>query len=103
MTVEIADGEVRVSGNKCKKGEAYGKSEAVEPMRILTSTVRTKGLAVQMVPVRTDKPVPRSRLTEAMKIIRSIRIEKPVKAGEIILERFLGLEVNLVATRSISS
>ncbi|WP_255803292.1 DUF1667 domain-containing protein [Treponema denticola] len=39
MSVKIENENISVSGNKCPKGLSYGKSEAVCPMRILTSTI----------------------------------------------------------------
>ncbi|MGA1869562.1 MAG: DUF1667 domain-containing protein [bacterium] len=95
-------GEISVQGNECKKGARYGIEEATHPVRILTSTIRTSGLSVAMLPVRTDKAIPKSRLFEGMEEIRLIQVNKPVQAGEILKPNFLGIEgVNLIATRSI--
>lgn len=102
LTVEIVDGEVRVSGNKCPKGAAYGKAEEVDPSRVLASIVRANGLEIKMVPVRTDKPIPRSRIKEAMKLIRTLEIDNPVKLGDVVAEKFLGLDVNLISTRTVA-
>lgn len=101
LTVETgADGAVvKVAGNKCPKGIGYAIAETVSPVRILTATVPAEGLAVRMVPVRTDKPIPKARLMEAMEMVRMFRVTQPVKAGEAIVRDLLGLEANLIATR----
>lgn len=91
---------VRVSGNKCPKGEGYAASEVEHPARTLTSAVLAKGLRLKMVPVRTDKPIPKDKLKEAMQEIRKICIDHPVKCGESIRKDFLGLGVDLIATRT---
>ena len=78
----------RVTGNKCIKGKKYAYTEIEHPMRVLTTTVATKGLAVPMLPVKTDKPIPKKLLLKAMNTIRKIRIKKPVKAGDIVIEKF---------------
>ncbi|MCX5668160.1 MAG: DUF1667 domain-containing protein [Candidatus Omnitrophica bacterium] len=93
---------VRVSGSECPKGEKYAIQEIENPARILTSAVLAQGLSLKMVPVRTDKPIPKSKIMEAMGEIKKIRLKSPVKAGFVIVENFLGLSVNLLATRSIS-
>ena len=93
---------VKVKGNKCPKGEEYAKAEMENPVRILTSTVVSKGLSLKMVPVRTDKPIPKAKIQDAMNEIRKIRTEKSVHPGDIIIENFLGFGVNLVATREVS-
>ncbi len=93
---------VKVSGNECPKGEKYAIQETENPMRILTSAVLAEGLELKMVPIRTDKPIPKKRLAEAMEEVKKIRLKSPVKTGSVIVENFLGLSVNLLATRSAS-
>jgi hypothetical protein len=34
------DGEIRVSGNQCEKGDTYGREELLAPKRVVTATVR---------------------------------------------------------------
>jgi len=93
---------VRVSGNECPKGEKYAVQEIENPTRILTSAVLTEGLSLKMVPVRTDKPIPKPKLMEAMDEVKKIRLKEPVKAGSVIVENFLNLDVNLLSTRNVS-
>jgi len=90
---------VKVDGNKCPKGERYAVSEIEDPVRILTSGVLALGLELKMIPVRTDKAIPKGRLMEAMSEIKKIRVDKSVQAGSIIAKDFLIPGVNLVATR----
>ena len=92
---------VKVTGEKCPKGRDYAVSEVENPQRVLTSTVSTSGLALKMVPVRTDRPIPKDKILEAAAEARKMKLERPVKVGEIIAENFLGLGVNLIATRGV--
>ncbi len=93
---------VKVSGEKCPKGKDYAVSEAENPQRIVTSTVSGAGLSLRMIPVRTDKSVPKARMLEAAEEIRKLKIERPVKSGEIVAANLLGLGVNLIVTRDCS-
>ncbi|MDD5347297.1 MAG: DUF1667 domain-containing protein [Candidatus Omnitrophica bacterium] len=90
----------RVSGEKCPKGAEYAKNEIQNPQRILTTAVLCDGLEVKMLAVRTDKPIPKQKLFEAMEAVRTIRVNAPVKAGETIVKDLLGLGADLVATRT---
>ncbi|HQP91707.1 MAG TPA: DUF1667 domain-containing protein [Candidatus Omnitrophota bacterium] len=91
---------VKVEGNTCPKGEKYAISEIENPLRMLTTGVLSKGLDLKIVPVRTDKPIPRSRIFEAMGEVKKILICKPVSAGQVIVKDFLGISgTNLIATR----
>lgn len=92
---------VKVSGNDCPKGQDYAVSEIENPVRIFTSTVRTKGLSLKMAPVRTDKPIPKARTQEAMDAIKKITLNKHLPAGGVIDADFLGLGVKLIVTRSV--
>ncbi len=92
---------IKVSGNKCPKGETYAQSEAENPKRVLTATVFCEGLALKFLPVRTDKPVPKSRLLDLMGEIKNISLRIPVRTGDIVKANILGLEVNLIAARSV--
>ncbi len=100
LLVDVQNGKVaKVTGNECPKGEKYAISEIENPARILTSGVLSQGLGLKMIPVRTDKPIPKSRIFDAMNEVKKIRITAPLKSGDIIVKNFLGLGVNLIATR----
>ncbi|OIO33365.1 MAG: hypothetical protein AUJ70_03385 [Candidatus Omnitrophica bacterium CG1_02_40_15] len=100
LIVDVEDGKVAmVTGNECPKGEKYAVSEIENPARILTSSVLSQGFGLKMIPVRTDKPMPKSRIFDAMNEVRKIRVTTPLKSEDIIVKNFLGLGVNLIATR----
>lgn len=102
LTVDIENCKVvKVAGHECPKGEKYAKTEIENPMRILTSAVLAEGLPVKMVSVRTDKPIPKLRLEEAMEEVKKMRLTKPVKVGEVIVKDFLGTGADLISTRSV--
>ena len=100
LSVDIENHKaVKVSGNKCPKGEIYAVSEVENPMRILTSTVIAKGLRLKMIPVRTDVPIPKAKIPQAMEEIRKVRVTKPVLQGKPIIKNLLNLKANLISTR----
>ena len=100
MTVEVGDnGEfVSVTGNTCKRGEAYAKTEVTNPTRSLTSTVKVIGGAHPVVPVKSAAPVPKGLLFECMKEINKAEIKAPVKIGDTVIENILGTGVDIIAT-----
>lgn len=100
LIIDVQDGKVvRVTGNECQKGEKYAISEIENPVRILTSSVLGQGLRLKMIPVRTHKPIPKSRIFEAMREIKKVKLERPLKAGDVIVENLMGLGINLIVTR----
>lgn len=90
-----------VTGNACERGAAYAHAELTAPVRTLTSTVCVNGGVYSRCPVKTDKPLPKELLGEAMKLLDSVCLLAPVKRGDIVLKNILGTEVNIVTTRAI--
>ena len=100
LAVEVEKGRViNVSGNMCPKGKGYALSEIENPVRVLTSTVLLEGAVLKMLPVKTDRPIPKKVLLEAMREIKKVKVSRTVRIGDVILENLLGLGVNLIAAR----
>jgi len=104
LSVDIEnDRVIKVEGNTCPKGEAYARSEIESPSRVLTSAVLAEGLALKMVPVLTDKPIPKEKLLDAMSALKKITVRRNVKAGEVIAKNLAGSGADLIATRGTGS
>lgn len=101
VTVEYDDtGVLSVTGNTCKRGDTYARTEITNPTRSLTSSVKVCGGVHPVVPVKSDKPVPKTMLFDCMKVINSVCVEAPVTLGQIIIENILDTGVNIVATNN---
>ncbi len=114
IKVEL-DGEgkiVSVTGNTCFRGKEYAESEVTNPTRTLTSTVPvyfSENAEPVMLPVRTNRPIPRGKLGEAMEIIHKTKVvsAEGVKVGGVVIADFsrkLGIEgdVDLIACKSVA-
>ena len=102
IDVELQDGRVvSMEGNKCDKGEEFILQELEEPMRILTTTVRLKGARWAMLPVRTDAPLPRRLLFQAIEELAGVELQAPVKLYDVVLKNVAGTGANIVATRNM--
>lgn len=93
---------VKTEGNTCPKGKVYAEQECVRPMRILTSTVRIIGAAERVLPVITKDAIPLDMMDTAMKEIRRVRIDAPVKVDQVIIQDLAGTGVSLIASRSMN-
>lgn len=99
VTVEYNDTEIlTITGNTCKRGEAYAKTEMTNPTRSLTSSVKVNGGIHPVVPVKSNKPVPKTMLFDCMKVINSVSVDSPVKLGQVIIENILDTGADIVAT-----
>ncbi len=100
LTVELEDKKVlSVEGYTCKRGLAYAEAECIAPMRTLTTTAAVVGGGV--VPVKTDRTIPKEMLFECMKAINEIRVPADAKLGDVVIENVLGTGANVITTRNV--
>ncbi|MBN1595440.1 DUF1667 domain-containing protein [candidate division FCPU426 bacterium] len=101
LTAEVKNGRLlTVEGYQCPKGETYAKEEIESPRRTVTSTVRTEGLGIKWVPVRTNRPIPKASIGAAMQAIQRVRLTHPVRVGDVVVANLLSLGIDVVATRN---
>ncbi len=103
ITVMLEGGVITaIEGYTCKRGKDYAENEVTNPTRTLTSTVVHTGKnGNTMLPVRTDKPIPKDSLTTAMKLIRKVRVTGAIKVGDTVVDDFIEAGVRLIACRNV--
>ena len=102
VDVELQNGSiVSIKGNKCDKVKEFVLQELKEPMRVLTTTVRIEGAKWAMLPVRTDKPIPKRLFLQAMGELASIDLQAPVHISDVIKRDIAGSGANIAATRTM--
>ena len=99
-TMEVTEtGEgFRVTGNTCKRGEAFALAEMTCPMRTISSTVPTVFPEVPVLPVRVSAEIPKERIFDVMREIKKVRLDHDVRRGDVVLADDLGLGVDIIAT-----
>ena len=94
-------GEIRVSGNTCKRGLKYGRQEFGAPMRTVTSSVRVEGRKHGLCSVKTDAAVPKEKVPQVLSAVYGLCVQAPVRVGDVLLENVADTGANLVATRNV--
>ncbi|WP_446897753.1 DUF1667 domain-containing protein [Clostridium sp. LBM24168] len=95
------DKVMQVIGNTCKKGEIYGKKECTSPTRIVTSSVYVKDGKINVLPVKTDKDIPKEKIFDFIKALKGIVIQAPVNIGDVVVPNVLGTGIDIIATKNI--
>ncbi|PRR82561.1 DUF1667 domain-containing protein [Clostridium vincentii] len=90
-----------VEGNSCIKGKEYGLNEVTNPVRIITTTVKVIEGDHKLLPVKTEKAIPKNMKFKCMEILNSLAINAPIKAGDIIVKNILDTGVNVIACKNI--
>ncbi len=103
LRATIEDGRVTaVEGNSCRKGEEYAAHECITPTRILTTTVRVKGAALPVLPVKSERALPKSVIKKSMEALDRVVVSAPVNIGDVIVKNILGTGINIVSSRSLN-
>ena len=94
MTVTIENGTVtNVVGNTCPRGAKYANDEVTAPKRMLTSTVAIEGGLLPLLPVVSADVLPKGRILDCACYLRGVKVQAPVKTGDIIVKDILGLSL----------
>ena len=96
------NGEIKVEGFTCPRGEVYGKNEFTNPVRMLITTMKVNNGILPVIPVRSNKEVPKAQVFDAVRIVSETSVDAPVKMGQIIIKNLLGIEgINVIASRDM--
>jgi CxxC motif-containing protein len=106
-----------VSGNRCKRGAAYAQEEIRAPKRTVTATCAIaeesaadsgpdalkyrSEYAPRRIPVKTTSPCPRERIGELLGDIYRLRINLPVKAGDLVIGDWRGTGIKVAVVRDL--
>ena len=103
IQVEGQEGVVHsVEGYACKRGLTYATNEFISPVRILTTLIKIQGHDNELLPVRSNQPIPKSKIFECMEVIKRASVCLPVKRYDIVVENVCGTGVDIVATKDLS-
>ena len=94
LVVTMDGGEVvSVTGNTCKRGEIYGRKEVTNSTRI--------GGSIDMVSVKTKEDIPKGKIFDCVKALKTVEVAAPVHIGDVILKDVAGTGVDVVATKNV--
>lgn len=92
---------IDITGHTCKRGEEYAGKEVLNPTRIVTSVVCVESRAEKMLPVKTERDIPKERIFDVMEQLRTVRVKAPIGIGDTVLEDVAHTGVSVVATKEI--
>ena len=101
VVATLDDGQALcISGNSCKRGEAYAKSELTNPVRTVTTTVPVIGSPTEkMISVKTSHDVPKDMVLDVMAAVKPLIVHSPVNIGDVICENIADTGADLIATK----
>ena len=90
-----------ITGNRCPRGAVYAEEEIRSPKRVVTATCCVEN-GGERVPVKTDSPCPREKISALLEDIYKTKVSLPIKAGDTIIADWRGEGIKVIATRSFN-
>ena len=94
--------DIKVTGNTCKRGVTYAVSEVTAPKRMVTGSVAVVGSDTHRVSVKTSAPIPKEKIFDCLKVIRTLRAVAPVAIGDVLCANVCD-GVDVVATKAANA
>lgn len=96
---ELETDGTEVKGAKCKRGKEFALQEAVSPLRVITTTIRSDAQeARRMIPVKTAHPLPLEDVAQIMRHIKGVRLSEIPALGSRIRVRGYSKPIELIVT-----
>ena len=104
LVVTMENGAVlSVTGNTCPRGDAYARKEVTAPCRIVTTTVPVRGGELAAVSVKTTGEIPKGRIFDCVRALKTVTVDAPVSIGQVILGDVAGTGVDVIATKGVAA
>ena len=89
------------SGNKCEKGALFAESELTDPMRTLSTTVRTIFPEVPVLPVKISAEVKKMKIPEIIRELSYIIINERLGINDIVVSNISETGCDVIVTSNI--
>lgn len=97
----IDEKTLKVTGNKCPRGELFAKSELTCPKRTICSSIKTTIQGFNVISVRTDKEIDKKLIPELMRELKNATINERLSIGSIVIKNVLNTDVNIITTKDM--
>ncbi|MDY0345965.1 MAG: DUF1667 domain-containing protein [Bacilli bacterium] len=87
-----------VTGNKCPRGVTFAINELTNPIRSITTTVRTNLPEYPVISVRTDGEIAKDKIDALINLLRNVLIKEYLPIKTIIVHNIFGTDVNVITT-----
>lgn len=101
LEVNVINGQIVVSGNACPRGETYAINEMTNPLRTVTTTVKIISNKYERLPVITSKPVPKDKVMDVIRALKEVEIKAPIKMNDVIVKNVIGLDSDIISSKTI--
>jgi len=104
IEAEIVDQSIfSLTGASCKRGTEYVEQELTDPQRTIATSVLVEAGELPLVSVKLTSAIPKNRISDVMKEIKTIKLVAPVEIEQVIIKNVLGLNSDVIATKTVNA
>jgi len=92
---------ISIEGSTCKRGYKWAKQELTDPRRTIASSIAVDNGDWPLVSVKTDRPIPLTDIAKVMDAIKAVRVQAPIKLGEVLISNAAKTDTSIIATRNV--
>ena len=92
-----------VTGHLCPVGVEYARSQVVVTLSTVSTSVRVEGGTTGLVPVRTHRPVDKSKTIEIIREAGKVSVKAPIRNGQVVVRNVAGAGADLVAIKAVEA
>jgi CxxC motif-containing protein len=96
-----SNNHLEIDGTDCTRGYEWARQEMTNPRRTIASSIAVDNGDWPLVSVRTDGPISLSDIPKVMDAVKAVRVQAPVRLGEILIENAANTNVSIIATRNV--
>ena len=100
VELDEAGNFVSSKGWSCQIGKRYAQEEVTAPVRTVTALVEVTGCP-EPLSVKTAHPIPKGKIFDCLKEIRSVKVTAPIHIGDVVLSDVCGTGISIIATKNI--
>ena len=102
LSVDDSDkNNIIVTGNTCPRGAKYGHDEVVNPVRMVTSSVKVNNGIERVVSVKTSEAIPKGLIFDSLEELKKVSVNAPISIGDIVIKNVLNTGADFIATRNV--
>lgn len=101
VTLDENGNFVDSKGWSCNIGKRYAQEEVTAPVRTVTALVNVTNRP-EPLSVKTAQPIPKGKIFDSLAEIKQVKVQAPIRIGDIIVENLCGTGISLVATKNIA-
>lgn len=87
-----------VTGNKCKRGEAYARNEFKCPKRSICSSVKTTIKEYPVVSVRTNGDIEKTKIKDLLLLLKEVTITEYLPIRSVVIKNVFNSGVDVITT-----